>query len=224
MSELFPMFAQIADSAVCRFGRLAVRWTLWLLLGALVGGEARSEADVVAAEKPEHTVTLSREQLREVQVQAAILVKLGMFVEWPHSATETRPDDPVRIGILGDDPFRDFFDESTRPESINGRPVLLHRGSKLDQLTGCEIIFISTSEKYHLSELLEQLQGKPFLTVSAIPDFARRGGMIGFIKEDGKVGVEINQSATDKAHLRVRAKLLQLGKIVPPADSGKGDG
>jgi hypothetical protein len=149
----------------------------------------------------------------EVQVKAAFLAKFAMFVEWP--ATGTNHDNlPLLIGILGKDPFGEFFESAARRESINGRAIEIRRGDAAGLLADCHIVFISASESARLSAHLDRLAGKPVLTVGDELNFAARGGMIGFIKEAGKVRFEINTRAAEQAGLRLSAKLLQVGKIV----------
>ncbi len=58
---------------------------------------------------------------REYQVKAVFLFNFLQFVEWPPAAF---PDanSPVRIGILGDDPFGPALDEAVKNEAVSKRP------------------------------------------------------------------------------------------------------
>jgi hypothetical protein len=56
------------------------------------------------------------------------------------------------------------------------------------------------------------------LTVSDISDFARQGGMIGFVIEDGRVKIQINLQAVNNAGLKISAKLLEVAKIISSED------
>ena len=136
--------------------------------------------------------------------------------------TNADTNTPFLIGVLGNDPFGKQFDEAIKQERINGQPVEVRRGRELAELEGCRVIFISASESKRMEELLRQLDGKPVLTVADEPEFAKRGGMIGFIKEGGKVRFEINVAAAERARLKLSAKLLQVGKIVAPGRAGGG--
>jgi hypothetical protein len=81
-------------------------------------------------------------------------------------------------------------------------------------LSDCQIVFLVATNAGRHREWLTQLAGKPVLTVSDQPDFARGGGMIGFIKEAGKMRFEINLQVAERAGLRVSSKLLQVGKVI----------
>lgn len=182
--------------------RLLARWLGVGLIGALVG---LGELDAAPTAPPASL---------EYEVKGAFLVKFGMFVEWPDPARRGADKKVFTIGILGADPFGDRLDEVVRKETIRGRPVQIRRASAVVELAGCEIVFISASEAARLPELLRALADQAVLTVADEPGFASAGGMIGFIKEGGKVRFEINPGAAEKAGLKLSSKLLQVGKRV----------
>lgn len=150
----------------------------------------------------------------ELQVKAAFLVKFGMFVEWPAATSDVNAGAPFLIGVLGKDPFGAFFDDALKTEFIRERPMQLRRGDDVTTMEACQIVFIAAAGPSQQAEHLAHFSGKPVLTVGDSPDFARRGGMIGFIKEDGKVRFEINTGAAERAGLKISSKLLKVGRIV----------
>lgn len=149
----------------------------------------------------------------EYKVKSAFLVKFGMFVEWPGHVFSTAPDQ-FTIGILGEDPFGTGFDEAVKKEKVAGRTIRILRSREAGELKSCQIVFIAASESARLSEWLTELSGRGILTVADEFGFAGRGGMIGFIKEDGKVRFEINLAAAEQAGLKISSKLLQVGRRV----------
>jgi hypothetical protein len=160
----------------------------------------------------------------EYQVKAAFLVKLAMFVEWPAEAFAA-PEAPIRIGILGPSPFGEGFEEAAAKERINGRSVEVRVASEVAGLRDCQIVFIANSEQGRLAEIQAALAGRHVLTVGDHPEFARDGGVVNFIKEDGRVRFEVNRDAADKAGLRLSSKLLQVARVVDSAQlSGRTGG
>jgi hypothetical protein len=152
----------------------------------------------------------------EYEVKAAFLVKFGMFVDWTTNKTTSVADPkPFVIGILGADPFGAGFDTAILKEKIGGRPVQLRRAQSPAELEDCQMVFISNSEEAVLAKWFTHFDGKGVLTVGESPGFAASGGMIGFVKVDGRVRFEINSPAAEKSGLRVSAKLLQLSRPVP---------
>jgi hypothetical protein len=150
---------------------------------------------------------------REYQLKAIFLLNFLNFADWPPSAFPSA-DAPLRIGVLGEDPFGPALDEAVRGESVRQRPVVTQRGSRPEQLLGCHIVFVSASERPRLSRILAAFDGHPILTVSDLPDFVRRGGVIGFFTDGNKLRFEINPAAAQQRQIQLRAQLLSLARIV----------
>lgn len=147
----------------------------------------------------------------EYQVKAAFLYNFGKFVEWPQSSA---PPSVFTICVLGKDPFGAVLDELIKDKSIQGRKLAVRRPGRVEDAGGCQILFISSSEDARLPHILEVVRGSSVLTVGEAERFARRGGMIKFRLEGGKVRFEINPDAAAQAGLTISSQLLKLATIV----------
>jgi hypothetical protein len=150
---------------------------------------------------------------REYQIKAAFLYNFVQFVKWPSSAFPG-PQAPFCIGVLGDDPFGSALDATVQGESINGRRFAVLRSTQLDDLEGCQMIFICRSEEGQLPGILAQLKARQILTVSDIPGFADEGGDIDFYLSGDKVRFEIDPESARQRGLQISSQMLALGKIV----------
>jgi len=149
---------------------------------------------------------------KEYQVKAIFLFNFAQFVQWPVHAF-TGPDDALTICILGDDPFGSFLDDIVRNEKVDGHPMVIKRCNRVEDVEGCQILFVSSSERDHYQKILAALRGKSVLTVSDIDGFVRNGGMIRLMMEGGKIHFRINLGSTKKARLKISSKLLRLAEI-----------
>jgi len=61
-----------------------------------------------------------------------------------------------------------------------------------------------------LKKILNELRKDPVLTVSDIPHFVQRGGMIRFVPEDNRVRFEVNLGAAQDAGLILSSELLKV--------------
>jgi hypothetical protein len=118
------------------------------------------------------------------------------------------------IGVLGDDPFGSYLDETVRGEKVNGHPLVVRRFKRTEDLAGCHVLFVTRSEGTRLQQVLSGLKGRSVLTVSDLEDFSRRGGMIRFVIEDNKTRLRINVEAAKAARLTISSKLLRPAQIV----------
>jgi hypothetical protein len=150
---------------------------------------------------------------REYQVKAVFLFNFLQFVEWPATVF---PDErsPIRIGVLGDDPFGPALEEAIRDETINQRRLVVTRSHRVEDLRDCHLVFISKSENRRINTILPLLNNHPVLTVSEVDGFARQGGVIAFYQDGKKVRFEINVGMAQRLGLKMSSELLRLGKIV----------
>ena len=157
---------------------------------------------------------------KEYQIKAAFLFNFMQFVEWPPTVFKNT-DDPFRIGVLGQDPFNAALEDTVQGETISNHKIIVEHAMQVDDLKNCQLIFISKSEKKHVTEILSALDDKPVLTVSEIEGFAERGGGINFYLEGNKVRFEVNPDAARHDGLKVSSQLLSLGKIIETAKEAK---
>jgi len=151
----------------------------------------------------------------EYQIKAVFLFNFAQFIDWPARAF---PDatTPLVIGILGEDPFGAYLDETVRNEKVNNRPLVIQRYRRVDEIKICHILFISRSEQNQLEQILAELKGRNTLTVGDYEGFALHGGMIRFITEKNRIRLRINLEAAKAANLTISSKLLRPAEIVEP--------
>jgi hypothetical protein len=149
----------------------------------------------------------------EYEIKAAFLFNFAKFVEWPESVMGETNGSFI-IGILGRDPFDGALDQTIGDKTVKGKTIVIKRFRHLVDLQYCHILFISESEKDNLQEILNRIGDESILTVGDMPDFAKNGGMIQLYTENDKVRFAIRLTATERANLKLSAKLLNLAKII----------
>jgi hypothetical protein len=148
-------------------------------------------------------------QPTEYQIKAAFLFNFAKFVEWPPAAF-AEATSPMVIGVLGENPFRDDLERTIQGKTINNRPLVIKEFRSPAEATNCHVLFISTSEKQRLPEILKSLHGTSVLTVGETDRFIETGGMINFVAEGNKIRFQINEVAAESAGLKISSKLLSL--------------
>ncbi len=124
----------------------------------------------------------------EYRVKAAFIYNFAKFVEWPSTMFD-QLDTPVVIGILGQDIFGNAI-ETIANKIVKGRPLLIKKYHNIENIKGCHILFISSSEEKNIQKILFSVKDMPILTVSDMVNFVRDGGMIQFFMEGKKFGLE----------------------------------
>jgi hypothetical protein len=149
----------------------------------------------------------------ESQVEAVFVYNFSRFVEWPPQAFAAA-DGPFIIGILGSDPFGGRLDEAVHGEQINGHALEIRRFRSVSEIGNCQILFIDRSQSGEIRNILNTLDHRSILTVSAFEDSTKYGVMVQFATENNRVRLRINVDSAKAAGLIISSKLLRPAEIV----------
>jgi hypothetical protein len=175
---------------------------VFVLLGGFLAGSA--------------AVAMAESQAEEYRVKAAFLLHFAELVEWPVDAAEE--DQPITLCTLGD-PFQGDLEAVVEGKKVGMRQVRVRHLNQtqevhqIQELQGCQVLFVSSSEHTRLPLLLAKIKG-PILTVGETEEFVKQGGMIALSLEGKKVRVDINLDASGRAGLKISSRLLLLARKV----------
>lgn len=144
----------------------------------------------------------------ESQVKAAYIFNFGKFVRW--QAQPQQSSDSFDICVLGKNPFGLALETTVAGEKIDGKNIGVKNLSNVAEAAHCKILFISSAEENRLKSILSTIKQSNLLTVSDIPGFAERGGMIELVTLEGRIRFEVNVAAVSDAGLTVSSDLLKV--------------
>jgi len=151
----------------------------------------------------------------EYQVKASYLLNFTRYIDWPTRSFKST-NSPMVIGVLGQDRFGDDLRTLVQGKRVEGHDLVVRRIETLEQCRDTQILFISSSEKRRIPDIVQSLKGAPVLTVGETDGFIQSGGIINFRLRNKDLFVDINRPAADKVGLRISARLLQViekGKV-----------
>lgn len=170
------------------------------------------------------------EPSQEYKVKAAFLYNFIKFVDWPKEEMGDA-NEPITIGIIGKDPFGNAF-EPVKDKKVKERKVVIKRFKSIAELKElgergkdeldkqseamkkCHLLFVCSSEKEYLKDIISAVRERPILTVADTTEFLQAGGIINFVMEEQKVRFEISAAAAERSKLKIRSQLLRLAKKV----------
>jgi hypothetical protein len=143
------------------------------------------------------------------ETESALILKIGKFVRWPEAAFPSAAQGTLQLCIAGG------TDDDAALDELNGRKLqeriiaVTHLASN-DEISGCQILFVSRSESGRVAQILTPLMYRPVLTVSDMEGFITQGGMVGIKAGSGKTSFVINRPASSRAGLTIGAQLMQI--------------
>jgi YfiR/HmsC-like len=149
----------------------------------------------------------------EYQVKATYLYHFTQFVQWPQN-TAPNSSETFPICVLGKDPLQADLEAVLAGASVYGKSVMVTRISVVEEGSDCRILFISSSEANQLERILASVGRTSVLTVSDMPSFTQRGGMIQFTSEGNRIRFAVNLTSAAEAGLTLSSELLKLAVSV----------
>ena len=149
----------------------------------------------------------------EYTVKAAYLYNFITLVKWPAAAFPSS-ESPVVVGVVGRDPFSGGLGALLKGQKAGARSIVVKqvRAGDFSALRSCNVIFVAATES--TAEVIPAIKGLPVLVVGEAEDFAKNGGMIGFVVKNKKIKLEMNRDAAREARLTIPSDLLAIATIV----------
>jgi hypothetical protein len=167
---------------------------------------------VVAALRTTPADAAVQTRASEAAVKAAYLFNFAQFVRWPDDAVPH--GQAFTICVVGRDPFGTALDSTVARESIGGHRIAVKRLDKVTTPPSCQIAFVSASEDTRVDTVLDAFAATPTLTVSDMPRFIARGGMVQFVSIEHRVRFELNLDATETVKLVPSSELARVALAV----------
>lgn len=142
----------------------------------------------------------------QADVEAVYLFDFGKFVRWPAGANAG----PLQICIAAAPSFASELDKTVANETIDGRALQVRAVARPEDESDCAILFIDASQRERSDVLLRGVADKPTLTVSDLPEFLDRGGMIQFQIVQKRVRFSVNLDAVGRSRLTMSSELLKV--------------
>ena len=147
---------------------------------------------------------------QEYVAKVTLLDKVTACVDWPGPA----PDRPFVLGVVGRSPFGDQLDDYFTRRPLKGRSVRIRYFRSAEDLAACDLLFICASEQGRLGAILSRVKGLPVLTLGDSPGFAQAGVMVNIVRDQNRLGFEVNLSTTRESGLRMASGFLVIAKII----------
>jgi hypothetical protein len=172
---------------------------------------------------PRHVAGQRRMINREAELKAKLVLILSRFVTWPPAAAPGA-NAPLKIGILGQDPFvQDGVNhlERAMAAGLVNKTVTIERFAKIEDYVPCQILVVSRTEDG--KSAFAEVQQKPVLGIGESPGLARQGAVINLVVVENKIIMEVNPDVAKRSRLEIDPRIYRLPSVViirglPPAE------
>lgn len=148
---------------------------------------------------------------REYQIKAGIILHFISFTEWSSQALPPNSSS-IQVCVAGREAYQ-TLSAAMQGKSLKGKRVAVSLFSGLQDLNGCQVLFVSESERARARTLLDAARSQNILTIGEIAGFTKNGGVINISTRNNKLEFTINPGAAARANLSVSSQLLRLGKV-----------
>ena len=156
------------------------------------------------------TSTILQAATKEEAVKAGSVYNFTKFTSWP---SDLGSSDTFNLCVFSENKPDEGL-QALSGKSVADKPLVLRYNVEGSSISKCHMAFIAHDSQVKVQETLNKIKKMPILTVSASPDFIKKGGMIGLIKVGKHVGFEINIATTNAVGIHIGSQLLKLAKRV----------
>ncbi len=154
-------------------------------------------------------VNPSSNLLADNNEKADFVFELLDHVEWPAANNGSE----IKICVLGKSPLLESLQKLAESKSTSSRKIIVSQISLEDDITGCHILVIASTELSDLAVALKKVKNQATLTVSDIKGYARYGVMVNITDQDSSEKkepvIEINKMSAREAGLKISEDLLK---------------
>ena len=149
----------------------------------------------------------------EYKVKAGYLFNFAKFIEWPAAAVPAT-NSPIVIGVLDDNEALPAIRQVLKDKFVGNHPIEVRSVVSAASANDCHLLFVTRAANKAPDELRDSLRSAATLLVGETDQFAERGGMIAFVREEESVRINLNLEAATQAGLKVSAKLSSVARLV----------
>jgi hypothetical protein len=147
---------------------------------------------------------------QEYLIKAKYVLNIPLFTEMP---SQKKHGILYTICLIGNTPLESVLAPS-EGKQIKNRPLTIRKVADSGQLDSCQVLFIATSERYRLQQLLPVAHQIGILTISDMRDFTKMGGMVSLVSVNNRITYDLNLVAARSAGISFSTQILKLANDV----------
>lgn len=148
----------------------------------------------------------------DATIRLGFLLNFARFTEWPAAVLGVSA--PLQICLAPGDAEMTQELSILASQQVQGRTVLTQIITAPSATGHCHLLYLPADLLESVDPYLRAAERSAILTVSDLPDFTERGGIIGLALSSGRYRFDINLQSAKRVHLRLDVQLLKLARSV----------
>jgi len=140
------------------------------------------------------------------KAQSMFIFNFSRLIEWPASYKSG----PFIIGVLGSSETFNELESFTKGKNVGAQTILVVKFASVEDISNCNILFITFSKTKELPNILPKLQGKSSLIITEKNGAIEEGSVINFCVIGDKLKFEFKPDNAAKYQLKVSSKLGEM--------------
>ncbi|QTL37819.1 YfiR family protein [Pseudoalteromonas viridis] len=148
------------------------------------------------------------QSLSENELKAAFLYRFSQFSKWPPP-----PPDKLSFCVVGNPELYQAINALLQEQQVDESTEVIELPDN-EQVSQCDILFLSQQNRQQTQYWLEDLAQSPVLVVADTSEGFRQGAMIGLIADANNLSFRVNLTDAKRRGLNFSAHLLKLATEV----------
>ena len=150
----------------------------------------------------------------DAKTRLGLMINFAKYTQWPESIKPEVVHSWNFCIIEGDRELENIL-KNLEPIDLYEVPVNFSLIRATETLTSCHVAYIPNSIKRRdMSRLFERAEQNGVLTVSDMPDFARQGGMVEMVADEGRYKFDVDYISVLRSDLKLESGMLKLARRV----------
>jgi len=146
----------------------------------------------------------------ESTVKALFIYNFTKHVDWPGTSDKKS----FVIAVYGKTDIVKALRQITANKKYYDLPIVIKNIHTIEDAADCQLLFIPKNYSDVFEYMMEVISGKQILIVTEDKNMATKGACINIIQQEDKLRFELNETAMNKAGLKVSTQLLNFAIII----------
>lgn len=144
------------------------------------------------------------------ELHAMMIYNFLKYVQWPGDLNNGE----FVIGVMGDSEVYNTLNTWYGNKEKGGKKLIVKQLDGASEASSCQLVYVGAKASGDFDAIINNISGKPVLTVSGKNGLGKRGSCINFKVVNNRLKFELNQSAVAQSNLKISSQLSAMAIMI----------